>query len=84
MGICVLFKSCLVMRKKVLHSQIACICSFVWQNLPSDYFLWRISTIFANVFVLGKERLCQNFSLMKGKKKSPKKEFKVLKIRQKL
>lgn len=78
MGICVLFKSCLVMRKKVFHLQLACIslsALFCLAELTHEYFLWRISTIFANFFLfLEKKRLCQNFSFMRGKKKIAKKK----------
>lgn len=76
MGICVLFKSCLVMRKKVLHLQLVCIylLSFVWQNLPSEYLLWRLSTIFANFFCSWKRKILSKFLIYEGKKKNRQKK----------
>jgi hypothetical protein len=69
MSLCVLFKSCLVMRKKVLHLQLHVSVLLSSKTYPVTIFCGEFPPFFLRTFfVLGKERSCQKFSFMREKK----------------
>jgi hypothetical protein len=69
------------MRKKVLHLQIACISALLsGRTYPVTIFCGEFPPFLQTFFVLGKERLCQNFSFKREKKNRQKKNSNFLRF----